>query len=120
MDAFYYLLQPQLQKLCDPAIDCLEYVHQSIEKLTVRLLAKQCQRFPALHFDLEDKILKLLYDRKEKTKEIIQEVLDYEMGYLFTNDDKGFNSFLGIIIIKLMLIKMSIQKNNSFLNYAAK
>ncbi len=100
MDAFYYLLQPQLQKLCDPAYDCLDYVHQSIEKLTARLLAKQCQRFPALHSDLEEKILKLLYDRKEKTKEIIENLLDSEMGYLFTNDDKDFNSFLCTKIFK--------------------
>jgi hypothetical protein len=49
-----------------------------------------------LQSDLEEKILKLLYDRKEKTREIIENVLDYEMGYLFTNDDKDFNTFLSI------------------------
>ena len=47
-----------------------------------------------MELDLEEKILKLLYDRKEKTKEIIENILDYEMGYLFTNDDKDFNTFL--------------------------
>ena len=39
----------------------------------------------------------MLFDQKEKTRTIIQNVLESEMGYLFTNDNKEFNTFLSKI-----------------------
>ena len=35
----------------------------------------------------------MLNEQKEKTHQIIENVLNSEMGYLFTNDEKDFNEF---------------------------
>lgn len=62
MDAFYYLIQPQLEKLKEPAYDCLETIHNNIERLSSKLLAKHASRFPELMHDIEDKLQKLFMD----------------------------------------------------------
>jgi hypothetical protein len=41
---------------------------------------------------------------------MIENILDYEMGYLFTNDDKDFNTFLCIYLIKYL--NQEILNNN--------
>lgn len=52
--------------------------------------------------------MKLLNERKEKTRDILENIMDYELGYLFTNDDKDFNSFLGIFLDFEQYIKYKI------------
>jgi len=38
---------------------------------------------------------------KEKTHKIIYDILEYETGYLFTNNSEDFNTFLSNFIIIL-------------------
>jgi hypothetical protein len=48
VDVFYYLVQPQLEKLREPALDCLNDVYGQLESLASQIIDKVFLRFPSL------------------------------------------------------------------------
>jgi hypothetical protein len=48
VDVFYYLIQPQLEKLRDPALDCLNDVYAQLEGLCHQIIDRIFMRFPSL------------------------------------------------------------------------
>jgi len=46
VDVFYYLVQPQLEKLREPALDCLNDVYGQLEALAGQIIDKIFLRFP--------------------------------------------------------------------------
>ncbi len=48
VDVFYYLIQPQLEKLREPAIDCLMDVYSQLEALSAQIIDRVFMRFPSL------------------------------------------------------------------------
>jgi dynamin 1-like protein len=86
VDVFIYLLQPQLNQLREPAMECLQDVYLYLESLADELAHKVFARFPALIGEILEVVSRCLQEEREKTKEILECLIDSEEGYLFTND----------------------------------
>mmetsp|Transcript_18978 Transcript_18978/g.21809 ORF Transcript_18978/g.21809 Transcript_18978/m.21809 type:complete len:531 (-) Transcript_18978:27-1619(-) len=86
VDVFIYLLQPQLSQLKEPAMECLQDVYLYLESLAEELAAKVFSRFPSLIGEIIEVVSRCLQEERDKTKEILEHIIDSEEGYLFTND----------------------------------
>ena len=73
VDAFIYLLRPQLEKLKDPIEEC-----QAVN-------------------DISDLVSNYLIEERDKTKYLLDSVVDMEINYLFTNDYDYLNNFTTFI-----------------------
>lgn len=86
VDVFIYLLQPQLGQLREPAMECLQDVYLYLESLAEQLASKVFARFPTLIGEILEVVSHVLQEERDKTKEILEAIIDSEEGYLFTND----------------------------------
>jgi len=77
----------------EPALECLNEVHFNLEKLAMNLVAQYCRKFPVIQADIEERVQYILENRREKTRAILQNNLEAEMGYLHTNDNDLFESY---------------------------
>lgn len=97
IDAFYYLLKPELEKLREPINECLIEVFHYLETLSGKILEKTFQRFPRIIDDINDFVTKFLNDERDKAKYIVDSIVDMEINYLFTNDYDYLNNFTTFI-----------------------
>ena len=97
VDAFIYLLRPQLEKLKDPIEECFQNVFQYLDFLSGKILEKTFTRFPQVINDMSDLVTNYLIEERDKTKYIIDSVVDMEINYLFTNDYEYLNNFTTFI-----------------------
>ena len=97
VDAFIYLLRPQLEKLKDPIEECFQNVFQYLDFLSGKILEKTFTRFPQAINDLTDLVTNYLLEERDKTKYLIDSVVDMEINYLFTNDYDYLNNFTTFI-----------------------
>ena len=72
VDVFIYLLQPQLNQLREPAMECLQDVYLYLESLADELAHKVFSRFPGLIGEILEVVSRCLQDEREKTKEILE------------------------------------------------
>lgn len=86
VDAFYYLLRPQLEMLREPINDCFSQTFEYLESLAQRILDKSFSRFPRLIDDMGEFVSAFLNQEREKAKYLVEQVVDMEISYLFTND----------------------------------
>jgi len=54
VDVFVYLIQPKLEQLREPALDCLMEVYHYLESLATSIVEKVFQRFPAVIPEIMD------------------------------------------------------------------
>ncbi|CAD8208471.1 unnamed protein product [Paramecium octaurelia] len=85
-DSFLYLIMPQLEKLRDPAIDTLNEVFTYVDSLSNSILKKVFYRFPTILDAISDISSQVLTEQKNKTKVVVENLIDAELGYIFTND----------------------------------
>lgn len=97
IDAFYYLLKPELEKLREPIQECLISVFQYLEVLSNKILEKTFQRFPRIIDDMNEFVTKFLNDERDKSKHIVDSIVDMEISYLFTNDYEYLTNFTTFI-----------------------
>ena len=97
VDAFIYLLKPQLEKLKEPIEECFQNVFQYLDFLSGKILEKTFVRFPQAVNDLTDLVTNYLLEEKEKTKYLVDCIVDMEINYLFTNDPEYLNNFTTFI-----------------------
>ena len=103
VDAFLFLLGPQLERIKEPALDLLASVHSFLEETATRIINSQLQRyslilsvkplkisvrFPKLISELIDMVTRYLDKERQFTKKLIVNIIDAELGYLFTNDSE--------------------------------
>lgn len=86
IDAFLYLVNPQLEKLKEPALDTLQQVYGFLENLANKIIKKVFQRFPPIMDEISDLASRVLQEQRERAKQIVTEIIESEQGYLFTND----------------------------------
>ena len=86
VDVFIYLMQPQLDKLRDPTLDCLSEVHSYLEGLARTIIERVFYRFPTLAAEISEIASHVLFREREKTREICESIISAEEGYIFTND----------------------------------
>ena len=97
VDAFIYLLRPQLEKLKDPIEECFQEVFQYLDFLSGKILEKTFTRFPQAVNDMSDLVSNYLIEERDKTKYLIDSVVEMEINYLFTNDYDYLNNFTTFI-----------------------
>ena len=97
VDAFIYLLRPQLEKLRDPIEECFQEVFQYIDFLSGKILEKTFTRFPQAINDMTDLVSNYLNEERDKCKYLIDSIVDMEINYLFTNDYDYLNNFTTFI-----------------------
>lgn len=86
VDVFIYLIQPQLEKLREPALDLLQDVYHMLEQMAQGIVDRIFARFPSLIPEVMDIIINVLQEEREKTRALVESVIDAEQNYLFTND----------------------------------
>jgi len=86
IDAFLYLLQPQLDKLKEPAMGLISFVYGYMEELAVSILAKLFHRFPDILEVVQDIVLRAMQEHREKTRKVVEQVIDAESSFLYTTD----------------------------------
>ncbi|XP_952965.1 dynamin, putative [Theileria annulata] len=87
-DTFEYLMLPQLQKIVPSVQDCLDKVHMTLELLSFKVAEKVFGRFPSLCVRVQSLSQQLFNEEKEKTREILDQYIESETLYIFTNDSK--------------------------------
>eukprot|EP01055_Gregarina_sp_Pseudo9_P001316 Gregarina_sp_Pseudo_9__1315@NODE_187_length_3734_cov_41_904736_g172_i0_p1_GENE_NODE_187_length_3734_cov_41_904736_g172_i0NODE_187_length_3734_cov_41_904736_g172_i0_p1_ORF_typecomplete_len821_score133_91Dynamin_M/PF01031_20/2e62Dynamin_M/PF01031_20/2_9e03Dynamin_N/PF00350_23/1_5e46GED/PF02212_18/7_4e21FeoB_N/PF02421_18/38FeoB_N/PF02421_18/0_0026MMR_HSR1/PF01926_23/0_00092PduVEutP/PF10662_9/99PduVEutP/PF10662_9/4_9Methyltrans_SAM/PF10672_9/0_17Nucleoporin_FG/PF13634_6/0_3Nucleoporin_FG/PF13634_6/1 len=85
-DTFEYLILPHLKKIHFPVMECLDRVSQTLELLSQRLANRVFCRFPKLATQILDLSQAILLREKENTRQILENIVAAETGYLFTND----------------------------------
>jgi len=86
IDAFLYLLQPQLEKLKEPALELITYTYAYLEELAIGIANKLYARFPQILEVMSDIIIKTLQSEREKTRKICEQLIEAEQSYLYTTD----------------------------------
>ena len=97
VDAFTYLLKPQLERLREPIEEMFNEIYQYIDFLSGKILEKTFARFPQIINDMGDFINNFINEVKDKCKYIVDSVVDMEINYLFTNDIEYLNNFTTFI-----------------------
>ena len=86
VDVFIYLMQPQLEKLRDPVTDCLLDTHAYLDSLSHTIIERVFYRFPTLAAEINEIASQVLLREREKTRSIVDCIIESEEGYIFTND----------------------------------
>lgn len=85
VDVFIYLVTPQIDKLRDPALELIQETYAQLEQLASGIVNKIFQRFPSMIPEIMDIIVKTLSKEREKTREVVEAIIDSE-AFHFTND----------------------------------
>lgn len=86
VDVFIYLINPQLEKLRDPALELIQDTYQQLEMIAHGIVDKIFQRFPSMIPEVMDLIVKVLTKERDHAREVVESIIDSEQSYLFTND----------------------------------
>jgi hypothetical protein len=86
VDAFYYILRPHLEELKGPVQECFDNVYSYLEHLATLIVDKTFSRFPQAVSDMGEIIMRYLQEERDKCKAILDQVVNMEIEFLFTND----------------------------------
>lgn len=86
VDVFIYLINPQLEKLRDPAMELIQDTYQNLEQIAQGNVDRIFQRFPSLIPEIMDVIVRVISKERDHAREICEAIIDSEQNYLFTND----------------------------------
>ncbi|SBT35865.1 dynamin-like protein, putative [Plasmodium ovale wallikeri] len=96
-DTFEFLILPHLKKICTPVFNCLDKVSQTLEILSQKIANRVLNRFPQLSEQVLDLSQTILIREKENTHTILENYIDAETNYLFTNDSSYLTEHGSII-----------------------
>jgi len=78
VDVFYYLIQPQLEKLREPAIELIMDIYAQLEYLASTITYKIFMRFPAAKTVVMEYICEIIGKERDHCREIVEAVIDAE------------------------------------------
>eukprot|EP00397_Hematodinium_sp_SG-2012_P004243 GEMP01004254.1.p1 GENE.GEMP01004254.1~~GEMP01004254.1.p1 ORF type:complete len:847 (-),score=157.31 GEMP01004254.1:1014-3554(-) len=87
-DTFEFLLLPHLQKVQQPSIECLGNVSSTLDALAQKMTRTVFRRFPSLADQVLHITQSIIEREKQNTSVIVEQIVAYETGYTFTNDEK--------------------------------
>ena len=93
MDAFSYLLKPELEKLKEPCNECFTNVYSYLEMLSNKILERVFNRYPKMISTISEFTNKFLLEEKEKAKVLVDSLIDMDINQLFTNDYEYMSSW---------------------------
>lgn len=88
VDVFIFLLQPLLETIREPIVDCVSDVHSYLEQLGLKIIERIFYRFPDLGKEISGVVSKVLLRERDFCLELVESMIDSEEGYIFTNDDQ--------------------------------
>ncbi|CAG9313802.1 unnamed protein product [Blepharisma stoltei] len=86
VDVFLYLLQPLVELIRDPVLDCLANVHSYLENLAHKLIERIFHRFPTLVGEITELSTHVLAKERDLCKNFVEKIIESEETYTFTND----------------------------------
>ncbi|EEA07619.1 dynamin family protein [Cryptosporidium muris RN66] len=114
-DMFEYLILPHLRKIQAPVMDCLDRVTTSLEIVSQKIAHRVFIRFPKLAEQILERSQDILLKQKENTKTILEQLVEAETGYLFTNDSTYLIEH-GSVINSNDQTQTGLSKNGSLTN----
>ncbi|EER12798.1 dynamin, putative [Perkinsus marinus ATCC 50983] len=91
-DIFEFLILPYLRQIQGPTMECLNTVAATLEVLSQKMARTVFKRFPKLADQVLELTSQILYREKEHTRAILEDLVAYDTGYLFTNDEEYLES----------------------------
>mmetsp|Transcript_8424 Transcript_8424/g.12832 ORF Transcript_8424/g.12832 Transcript_8424/m.12832 type:complete len:310 (-) Transcript_8424:504-1433(-) len=85
IDAFQYLLKPQLDKLKEPAFDLLNETFSDLEHLNLQLVDRFFKNVPRASHLVGDSVVQIVENERQKVESLLSQVIEYELEYLFTS-----------------------------------
>ena len=86
--AFQKLLQPLLQSFVPKSNELCDRISMSLEKTIQELVERIFRRFPELQETISNYALKNLNKCKVDAEEMVNNLLEAELGYLYTSDEE--------------------------------
>jgi hypothetical protein len=87
-DVFVSLIQPQIDRLKDPAEELLQRVYDYLEELASTIQLRAFLRFPQFGEVIMEKVVEIMQEEREKARYLIEAVIESEETYMFTNDSE--------------------------------
>jgi len=78
VDVFIYLINPQLEKLTDPAMELIQDTYQNLEQIAQGNVDRIFQRFPSIIPEIMDVIIKVISSERDHAREICEAIIDSE------------------------------------------
>jgi hypothetical protein len=102
-DVFVSLIQPQVEQLKEPALGLLQDVYNYLEELAGSIQGQTFIRFPEFGEEMMEKIIEFMQEEREKTRYLVESILDSEQTYMFTNDPEYLNTRTDIVTVHSLL-----------------
>ena len=115
VDAFYYLLKPELEKLKDPIYECLHNTFGYLEELSSKILSRTFERFPVVVDDVNEFVNEFLNSQRDKATYIVESIVEMEINYLFTNDYDYLHNYTTFIPKQNENSKEKVDSKNIFI-----
>jgi hypothetical protein len=103
-DVFVSLIQPQIEKLKDPAQDLLQNVYEYLEELANTIEQRAFMRFPQFGEVIMEKVVEIMQEEREKARYLVESIIECEETYMFTNDPEYLLSRTDIVPVKQISI----------------
>jgi GTP-binding protein EngB required for normal cell division len=87
-DIFEFLILPHLRKIHSPCLDLVSTIAATLEMLSQQIARTVFRRFPRLADQVLDLTATIFLREREAARAVIENIVSYETGYLFTNDVK--------------------------------
>lgn len=97
IDAFFFLLKPELDRLREPVSECLFSVASHLETLAQKIMEVVFKRFPDLIDPVNEMVMNFLQEKKQHATMLVDSIVDMELNYLFTNDYDYLSNYTSFI-----------------------
>ena len=87
-DIFEFLILPHLRKIHSPCLDLVSTIAATLEVLSQQIAKTVFRRFPKLADQVLDLTGTIFLREREAARAVIENIVQAETGYLFTNDVK--------------------------------
>lgn len=102
-EVFVSLIRPEIEQLKVPALDLLNDVYNYLEELASSIQAFTFIRFPEFGAEIMEKIIEIMQEERERTRNLVESILNSEESYMFTNDPEYLNTRTDIITVKVVI-----------------
>jgi len=97
VDAFFYLLKPELEKFREPVYDCLNDTYNYMESLSYKIIDHIFFKFPNLIGTIKEYVTEFINVKKEECRYLLESIVEMHINYLFTNDYEYLNNHTSFI-----------------------
>lgn len=86
VDVFSFLVNPELEKIRAPSIDCVNEIYDYLEQLSQSIIEQSFSKLPDLSNVIYESVQSIMLSAKEKTKLLVEAIIESELSYMYTSD----------------------------------